>query len=437
MLSFIKKYNIYFDKFLKEYQNSEMPTYEAWRNIFFINFLKVVSPLSVLTFLFNLPTLIVRHEFEVVIGDLIAIGVIFYGFMVKKGDIQFKKIVFIFGVYIMSITLLFYLGFAGPGLLYLFCLSILIILIHSNRLAYISLLINFFLSFLPFLGSYLGYNLYDDMTYFSMLGRIAFTTNFWFLNSIIIISLGVTLNLLSQKINQEALLHKDLTDAKYKAEESDRLKSAFLANLSHELRTPMNSIVGFTSLLNSEISDEEREIFHNMIKKNTNDLLALIDNVVEYSKIEAGHYKIDLSKINMHFFLLEIFNEIKKLVPNNLEFFLKLSDCRDLIIESDAAKLQSILKQLLLNSIKFTERGYIELGCKRENAKFVIYVKDTGIGIKKEDLEIIFERFYQGNDFAIGTGLGLTIAKELSDLISINLKVESDFGKGTIFKLIF
>lgn len=235
-----------------------------------------------------------------------------------------------------------------------------------------------------------------------------------------------------------------LIAAKEKAEENDRLKTAFLCNMSHEIRTPMNAVIGFTDLLiYREVGPEKQKRYLKLIKDHAVDLLHLIEDILDISKIEVGQVKLNSSMISItdlmsemyEFYNLKISNSPKanpRIVYNPDE---RLTGRRFMV---DAQRLKQILGNLLDNALKFTEEGEIEYGCKIDGDKLLFYVKDSGIGIPKEKQELIFERFRQVDEQLHlkqygGTGLGLSIVKGLLSLMGGEIWVESVPGEGSIF----
>ncbi len=241
-------------------------------------------------------------------------------------------------------------------------------------------------------------------------------------------------------------VQEKLKEAKEKAEESDRLKSAFLANMSHEIRTPMNAILGFTELLtlsDSEITAEEKEHYIDLIQNSGNSLLHLIDDIIDISKIEAGQLKIiykdcELGKLMNN--LMDSYQEIKKKRGKEVvELRLHVSEnAKHRTIRTDPHRLNQVLSNLLDNALKFTDTGYIELGCTAlTTRKLQFYVKDTGIGMDKQKQEIVFDRFYKVEDDKTklyrGAGLGLAICKSLVDMLGGQIWVDSEPRKGSVF----
>ena len=232
----------------------------------------------------------------------------------------------------------------------------------------------------------------------------------------------------------------ELIIAKEKAEESDRLKSAFLTNMSHEIRTPMNGILGFTELLKEpNLSSDDQLDYIQTIQISGARMLNTINNIVDVSKIESGLIQVDIKETNINekmeftykFFKPEI--EIK-----GLKFLLKNSlPSKEAIIKTDNEKVYGILTNLVRNAIKFTYEGSIEFGYEKKGEYLEFFVKDTGIGIPKNQNELIFERFRQGSESHNrgyeGSGLGLSICKSYVEMLGGEIWVESKEGKGSIF----
>jgi PAS domain S-box-containing protein len=237
---------------------------------------------------------------------------------------------------------------------------------------------------------------------------------------------------------------ENLKHAKAEAVESDRLKTAFLANMSHEIRTPMNSIIGFSNLLSEpELKPDKKEQYLQHILQSSNLLLNLIDDIIDISKIEAGQININLVECNINEIVKDLFYATKATMKNeNIDLRLNLpNDSEEYSFKTDPFRLRQILTNLLGNAIKFTEKGFVELGYKilKNDHKRTIefYIKDSGIGIAKNKQEIIFERFRQVDDSRTrkfgGTGLGLAISKRLVDLLGGGIWVESEIGEGSNF----
>ena len=257
-------------------------------------------------------------------------------------------------------------------------------------------------------------------------------------------------NITSRKINEDLLklknteykeLNEQLTLARAKAEESDKLKSAFLANMSHEIRTPMNAICGFTQLLSRKtIGDEKRKFYTDIINSNSQQLLGIINDIVDISKIESGLATLSNDEFNVNLLLDNLINTLKPTTnSNNIKLTCKkgLPDTQSSII-GDEIKIRQILTNFLVNAIKFTDKGNIEVVYRiSENNMLIFSVMDTGIGIPKESQIKIFERFNQIEetitDSRKGTGLGLAISKGFVELMNGQIWVESEPGNGSTF----
>ncbi|MBN1118898.1 MAG: response regulator [Bacteroidales bacterium] len=240
------------------------------------------------------------------------------------------------------------------------------------------------------------------------------------------------------------LVNDELSLAKNKAEEADRLKSAFLANMSHEIRTPMNAILGFATLLRDrKLSEDKKAEFVNLINANCRQLLHIITDIIDISKIEANQitlFKKDFN-INKVLYVLKQ-NFISQITASKKDIKLIITpelDDAEAIVNTDKVRLEQILSNLLSNAIKFTEKGTIELGYKinRISKEIEFFVKDTGIGMTDKEQEVIFERFRQVssayNKLYGGTGLGLSICKGLVDKLEGNIWVNSEVEEGSTF----
>lgn len=243
---------------------------------------------------------------------------------------------------------------------------------------------------------------------------------------------------IGRDITDRKRAESELIAAKEKAEESDRLKTAFLHNVSHEIRTPMNAIIGFSSLLkDSDTSPEEQQQYIEIISQSGAQLLSIINDIVDIANVESGRAKLNINEINLNSVLRSLGEQFRingKQIPINLETALADEDSN---IVTDSTKLIQILSNLIGNAVKFTQDGKIDFGYCRKNGFLDFFVKDTGIGISHEYQQRIFDRFYQV-DSAIsrqfnGTGLGLSICKGYVELMGGTLSVESEPGSGTNF----
>ena len=249
---------------------------------------------------------------------------------------------------------------------------------------------------------------------------------------------------INEKNEELTRANKKLNEEKLKAESADRLKSAFLANMSHEIRTPMNGIVGFVDLLNDEgLTDAERKEYRSVIQVCSSQLLRIIDDILDISKLEAGQLKLIPEKVN----ICTLFSQIKTIynrtdkIPAKVDLLFEIKwDCtNDLVL--DPKRLRQVIINLVDNALKFTEKGFVKVMTDRKGDKLHIEVQDTGIGIAPEKQKNIFERFTQVHPGSYlngkhnGTGLGLSIVNALVDLMEGEISLTSREGEGTTFTI--
>lgn len=251
--------------------------------------------------------------------------------------------------------------------------------------------------------------------------------------------------LISREIRKQSKLNEELQRAKEKAEESDRLKSAFLSNMSHEIRTPLNGIVGFSQLLFEEEEDPEtRQMYIDQVNQNSEMLLRIINNILEISKIQENMItpKVRAVKLpELLHYVSQIYSSRKSaLMQKGLVFQLEIHpSCKKLTIQTDPDCLNQILFNFLDNAVKYTSKGKIILGCQQEEGLLRIYVKDTGIGISADVMPRIFDRFkrfHGGENLLDGFGLGLSISQGLAVALDAKLEVTSQPGEGSCFSIL-
>jgi PAS domain S-box-containing protein len=245
---------------------------------------------------------------------------------------------------------------------------------------------------------------------------------------------------LNENVNSIRIINSELIESKNRAEESDKLKSAFLANMSHEIRTPLNAILGFSELLNDTgLSREKTSEYHDIIEFSSQQLLTIINDILDISKIEAGQLSISLDIVDVNNLLQETFLQYKqKAESKNINLVLSTdSSGKNLETRTDEIRVRQVICNLLDNALKFTTEGKIEFGCNVEGNFVKFFVKDTGIGIIPENQSIIFKPFRQVETTSIrnyrGNGLGLSISKALVEKLGGTLTLNSEPGRGSTF----
>ncbi|MDR0894469.1 MAG: histidine kinase [Prevotellaceae bacterium] len=230
----------------------------------------------------------------------------------------------------------------------------------------------------------------------------------------------------------------ELTAARDRALQADKLKSAFLANMSHEIRTPLNSIVGFSDLLRDidSFSREDVKQFIDTININCTLLLALISDILDLARIEAGSMDFHFAGYNLSFIMQQIYDSQRLTMPEGVKLLIDLPGGDGKTIETDTVRLKQVINNFINNAKKFTHQGYIKIGYTTERSGWTcFFVEDTGKGISEEDQKHIFERFYKVDSFTQGAGLGLSICQTIVERFNGKMEVSSELGKGTRFSV--
>lgn len=239
--------------------------------------------------------------------------------------------------------------------------------------------------------------------------------------------------LMLEDVTELKKTERELILAKEKAEESNRLKTAFLANMSHEIRTPLNAIVGFSDLLGEIDNKEDRMEYIEIIKKNNKILLQLISDILDLSKIEAELLEFQLTDTDVNRLCVDAIASCQTRLEAQVPIIFEnlLPECH---ILTDTNRIHQVISNLISNAVKFTKEGDIRVGYHiMDDDTIRFYVKDTGIGIRKEAVDAVFDRFVKLNSFAQGSGLGLAICKNIVEQLNGSIGVNSEWGKGSCF----
>ncbi len=266
----------------------------------------------------------------------------------------------------------------------------------------------------------------------------------------------ISLSILNARLYRKILNHEtklksqvkertaELKKAMEEAKAADKIKSAFLATMSHELRTPLNSIIGFTGIMLQEIPgplNEEQEKQMSMVQVSARHLLALINDVLDISKIEAGQLALSISIFDVKSSIEKVINMIlPQIQKKGLELRIDISDDVKTSL-TDSRRFEQIILNLLTNAVKFTEKGFISLTCRSEKNHYFLSVSDSGIGIDSKNISGLFKPFHQVDTGLTrkheGTGLGLSICKKLLDLMNGSIDIKSESGRGSTFSIRF
>jgi len=236
--------------------------------------------------------------------------------------------------------------------------------------------------------------------------------------------------------------NRELEIQKEQLNEVNKLKTSFLSNMSHELRTPLNSVIALSGVLSRKLQHqiaEEDYSYLDIIQRNGKHLLTLINDILDISRIESGKEEFQISQFNLCETINEVADMIRpQLIDKNLTLELAGGDC-NIIMKSDNKKLKHIIQNIIGNAVKFTDEGKVSVSVKKVRKFVHIMIEDTGVGIKKEDFEHIFDEFKQADSGTArkygGTGLGLAIAKKYAELLGGSIELISELGKGSTFTI--
>ena len=427
------------------------------RDKLFIAVLLVFFPVCCLVYIPSITVSILTRQAIIAFFNTAGMGALLFVFFSKNRSIRLKKMIFSSIFYVLSVVLFLYLGIKGPSVVILICMSLMITLFQSQRAGLISVALNsvIFLSLMTV--SPVTTMKPDFFREFNIASWIAVGFNMVAFNTLMVISVASLVDQLYKSLLEEKKLldllkreSLDLMAAKQKAEESDRLKTAFLDNLSHEIRTPMNGILGFSSFLSDpDLARSDQQQYIGFIRKSSTRMLNIITEIVEISRIESGQVVLSDDRVNINELMAELSDLLKPDADDKKLHFsceTALADL-DAVICTDSTKLLTILTNLVRNAIKYTDLGAVRIGYTvkpadseapgQEMAMLEFFVRDTGIGIPPDRQKAIFDRFVQADIADIqarqGAGLGLSIAKAYVEMMAGKIRVDSLPGKGSAF----
>lgn len=390
------------------------------------------------------------------------IPIIFNLIFFRKIKYKYKAYTVIYTVALMSLYNFWIAGYAGASYMLLLCASTFAAAFLEKKEATINIILCVLVSAFSSIMYVSGFWVYDNDFYYLITDTTSWVMSvatYSFLAFLFLFAYNVIQGKLIQKIEvehkQNAILEESnakyrdlleqqkqnqqqLIEAKIKAEDSNRLKTEFLHNMSHEVRTPLNGIMGFSRLLKKDgLTDEKRKQFADIVVQSGEKLQRVIDDILEISFLETKQITLEIKRFKVFDFLQDLYLVFNLNNGNTIDVRLNAPNT-ELCLETDQHKLHKILSNLIENALKFTTKGYVEFGvCDGENGRVCFYVKDTGIGISPENIEKIFNRFSQEHDDISakygGLGLGLCIARENTSLLGGSISVESTKNVGTTF----
>jgi len=442
-----------YPSFLKQFTESRFQQSDGllyWRERIFNGILLAIFVFGTLAIFPNLIAALKTGMFTIFIFDSFIFLTVLVVIFTRKIDLSIKIYILIFSFYLLGIFLLVTMGPFGPGLIWIVCSSVLIALMLDFKKTLFSIAFNFLIVFILALLIHFKISNTPFFSTYTILSWIAIGLNVIVISAVCSIPVSILIQGLEKTANEEKELKQELIEKNQKlleemvkAKEADKLKSTFLANLSHEIRTPMNAIAGFSELL---VMDEEQP---ENIKKhaeqiflNSDYLQNIINDIVDISLIEAGQIKISRENFSSNQLMHEISIVIESMLIRkkklNLEIVFK-DEYLNNQIYSDKNHLKQILINFITNSLKYTNQGFIEIGCKLYDGELVFHVKDSGIGIPESERIKIFSRFsridHKNGLLMPGMGIGLSIAKGLSDTLGGKIWFESEENKGSCFYL--
>lgn len=435
----------------KENKNSNSILY--WREKIFYNILLGGAILGLLALI---PSVIYCFEdklyVQIVVDIAVYIIVIIFLFN-SKIPYKIKTSVFLLLVYLLGLSIILTKGPYASGFVYLVSFSIVASVWRGTKVAIITIVLNMLTLIVIGFLCYNNIIIIKDFVSYNLTKWFSLGSNLFLANTISAVSVGLLLDGLERTINQTLRLKNQLNEekikleaAKKKAEEADKLKTAFLGNMSHELKTPLNAIIGFSNFILDEKIVDSNEIFkyQKIIAEGGEMLLGLINDILDITVIESGQLKIEKREVYLKEIVAEISNTFDKRLIDKLHKNIKFNIVDNLKMDefcftTDPLRVKQVMNNLIKNALKFTNEGEISFSYQlSDDKKYLSFsVQDTGIGIPLEKQSEIFNRFSKLNDTSNneikGTGLGLAISKEIVELLGGKIWVESVYGKGSTF----
>ncbi len=393
---------------------------------------------------------VLDNLWSLAISSAIIYFVLIFVALSRKIKSNFKVLFCVAMFYMLGVIAFIEVGPQGAGFNWLFIFVFLSTFFYGLRGVLISLIVSFGTFLLLLIPIIYKLSFASGILDFGVEVWLADTAIFIVLNSIISLSFNEILVKIDRSVKREKeagqLLkqsQEELEKERIRAKESDKLKYQFLSNMSHEIRTPINSLLGFSSLIAEPCIDEgTRKHYRKIIDHSGDQLVCIIDDIIDVAKIESNQMKFNIGSMDVN----EILTELARINRNRIEIMnkkiqlhLKFPETsKKVIIKTDIVRFRQIVNNLVVNAIKFTDSGSIEVGydiIEAENVFLKFYVKDSGIGIPGKLQKAIFERFTQVPNAAShqGAGLGLSIVKGLLDLLGGEIWVESEENKGSTF----
>lgn len=421
-----------------------------WREKIFNGIIFVLFVFGTIAIIPNLIASFKSYSYIIILTDILVYLAIIILFIFKKINLKIKIYIVVFFIYLLSLVLLIGLGPFGPGLIWLISGSIFVALMLGLKQTLYTIAINFLI--IAALSISIHFHLLDTPFFqsYSPFNWLAVGMNVIVVNSICSLPLSFLINGLENSLAEEKKLKLQLVEKNKivqqemtKAQESDKLKSAFLTNLSHEIRTPMNAIIGFSDLIamEEEVTGSIRK-YSDQIIQNTTYLNNIINDIVEISLIELGQINIRNELFNLSQLMYEIEQVIEALPlrknkPNLIIRFIQDTKYQNFEIFSDKTHLKQILINLITNALKYTFNGYITIEYKVKQSNIEFFVRDTGVGIPDSEKEKIFVRFTKidrkGKYHIQGMGIGLSITKGLTEALGGKIWFESEENRGSCF----